>query len=195
MFGNILLFAFLIYIAVCYVFMKVKSAVAVLMIYKDAELIDVVPFYARDFGWGIREAREKQGMSRMNLSVLSGLSWMDVFLMEHGYKISPKAFLNFLMASKEVREWCGIYQLTEGSEFIDWCDKNCDDAALIGIEDVQKKIKCSYERSIPEVLVNDLSFNEYIFKGEPMIYICTSIMDVKIEEIPQEDFCEEKLSD
>lgn len=173
------------YALIAYINMKVKSVVAVLMVYKDYKLIDVIPFYARDFGRGMRNARRDEGYSLFDFAEMVGFNPLNLFLIEHGYKIPSLNLLDFFVRAGMIVQYEDIYVVSKNSELMKWCMDGCDRAILRGLGEVPKNVEITQSATVPEVLIDsDLSFDEYIFKGNPMLYIATYIVSVDVKEIP-----------
>ena len=185
MFKYYVLAIVLLYALIAYISMKAKSAVAVLMVYKDCKLIGVIPFYARDFGRGVHNARRDEGWSLFDFAKTVGFNPLSLFLIEHGYKIPSSNFLDFFVKAGMIVQYEDTYVVSGNSELMKWCMDGCNRVVLRDFDEVPKNVKITQSATVPQVLIDsNLSFDEYIFKGNPMLYIVTNIVSVDVEENP-----------
>ena len=196
MFEYYVLAIMLLYFLIAYINMKTKSAVMVLMVYQNYEIVGIIPFYSKDFGRGVRNARKSEGYSLFDFAGLVEFSALELWSIEHGYKIESSEFLGFLIRSKEILEYDDGYIISPGSRLMEWCIDSCNKITLERLKEVQKDVTIISSTTVPEVVINeDLTFDEYIFKGHPMIFITTDILSVKVEKNQKEHKCWKKLID
>jgi hypothetical protein len=165
-----------------------KSTPLVLMIYEDGKSVGDVALPAKIFSEAMRIDRAERGCSLLDIANLLEMSVIDLFLLEHGLKISPEAFLHFMMVTEEVEEVEGRYVLIENSPLMEWCRKSCKGYAISQLSDEEKNVDVEPQISLPEVFpTQSVSFDEYVFKGTPMVLIRTEILSLEAQDVPVEN--------
>ena len=120
---------------------------------------------------------------------------MQLYLLEHGLKISSDALMNFLIAFGEVEIYEDGYILGECSYLFDWCDELCDKIKAIEQSELPDDVDLEPQLTLPYVYqAPPCSFDEYVFRGKPMLCFFTSIVLEKAE-VPVENLNEEKHGD
>lgn len=155
------------------------------MIYENGKSVGDVPFPAKIFSEAMRLDRANRNFSLLDSANLLEMSVIDIFLLEHGLKISPGAFLHFMIVTKEVEEVEGKYVVIENSPLMEWCRNTCKGYALSQLSDEEKNVSVEPQTSLLEVFpAQSLSFDEYVFKGTPMVIIRVEILSLGVQQVP-----------
>jgi hypothetical protein len=190
MFGYYLFFGGILYVVITIVCIRHKSKVAELGIEKDGKIVEWIPYYSRVFMDELHGARMASGLSFVDFCDDVGLSYWDWFLLECGYKVPPKILLGLFVNAGIVEVEKEGYFLRKDCELIKWCMEASLRCILNQVGESDKSIHITPHMTKPLVCIGDPSFDEYIFKGQPMLYFYTSISyevdEVIVESIEKE---------
>ena len=194
-FGIYLLIMVLLYALIVLVSKSIFSTVAVLGVHKVEKSLDSIRIFAVEFGSWIHGERLIRRLSRWAFAREYGLTWRQLYLLEHGFKISSDALMNFLIAFGEVELYEDRYILTEESYLFDWCDELCDKIKAIEQSEIPEDVDLEPLLTLPTVYeAPPCTFDDYIFRGKPMLCFFTSIVLEK-SEVPAENVEKGKNSD
>ena len=183
--------ATLLYILIVWICKNRRSTYAIHMIYQDGKSVAHIPFEKELLSESLIESRRNHGLSLWQASQALGTSMMNIFLVEHGFKIPTDDFIYLLTKLECVQKIDDRYYVSEGCWLEDWCLNNCKEYVSMDILEQRRNARINQDISISEIIpMENVTFDDYIFRGNPMIFIFTAI-SVQAQDIPPEEVREE----
>ena len=157
---------------IVYSSMKTRSVFALLSVQNGNTSLDMIPFYASQFGLYLHGERLLSLCTRWTFAKMYGLTWLQVFLLEQGFRISTDALIRFLVEFNELLETEDGYCVNEDSFLGDWCSDRCEEVKNQMLdEESRDSLKGAKMAPICLYKAPKVSFDEYIFKQKPVVFL------------------------